>query len=112
MGGKAATPLPLNPPSAPEKERGRGALLHGAAESLRFLPLNSIGRDKKQILVFDGIFVGKKELITNCSGQWLLPRLQTPHPIATTTFKQLTPQWALAVVLEQHNQLGELYSRL
>lgn len=88
VGGKAVTPLPLNPPSAPEKERGRGALLHGAAEPLRFIPLNSMGRDKKQTLVFDGIFVGKKEFITNCSGRWLLPWLQTPHPIATKTFKQ------------------------
>ena len=50
VGGKAATALPLNPPSAPEKERGRGALLpiRGAAESLSFLPENGMGRDQKQ----------------------------------------------------------------
>ena len=50
VGGKAVTALPLNPPSAPEKERGRGALLpiRGAAESLSFLPENSMGRDQKQ----------------------------------------------------------------
>lgn len=50
VGGKVATALPLNPPSAPEKERGRGALLpmRGAAESLTFLPEDSMGRDQKQ----------------------------------------------------------------